>query len=244
MKRKLLVTLLAAAFGVLCAGLAAYVQEEAVSPFYAEATQFTIMSTGEKLPFSINKRFALNSDGDYYEMQTNFDAQRNDSMSQITLMNWETGSHATLFPRAGVKTTVILEDDRVPHAHCTEAILASPSAGKYLGFDVVELVTNAGGVERRALHVPSLNCLRVLRETKRSNEDGVEITSIFRVESVSAGEPNYLLFEVPEDYEEVGPSEAISREIEASQIDFTEEATSTLQERLKRAEERYDAKKW
>ena len=245
MKRTLLVALLAAGFGVLCAGVVAYTQDEASSPFYAESTQFTVeSSTGERFPFTINKRFALNSDGDYYEMQTNVDLRRNQSISGVTIMDWETSKHVTMLLRAKVKNTLVLRRRTVPHAHCTDEILASPPAGKYLGLDAVEVVKEAEDRRTRSVYIPSLSCLRVFSEAKIINPSGEEVTTVFQVDYLSAGEPDPHLFEVPEDYEEVGPAEAMFREIEATQFDLSAESLLLLQGQMDRAEERYQAEKW
>ena len=216
-----------------------------------EPLAFTARGTTTASPsnVSILKEIAFRSDGSYRVLQTNFNLENRLQSNLTTIWDVQSGRKTRLFAESRLmnSSTFAVEQFNQPQASCSEGILSLPEAGTVLGYRVVKRVATTENSTIQNLYAPELNCLVMQSEVQEQDANGAVIRSgLYKVNQVVLGEPGPSLFEIPDDYQEVAPSEAVRRQghaLEPSVPDCISgcEAAETL---FDKADEEYRSNRW
>lgn len=148
-------------------------------------------------------------------------------------------SSVVRFPQHSAET-IAFEKARIlnPPTNCVSPGSTLVSYGTLQGYKVaIVKVRNIGDHQLTVWYAPDLGCQKLQYRVEVQDSNGAwELASETKTVSLTAGEPDPALFEIPDSYASVAPSEALRKEADRLGIDWT----SDLQQEAARRDAAYN----
>lgn len=202
-------------------------QADKLVPFTAHSTQVDRGSDGS-VHFTMNKLEGIRSDGSYSLQQARIIHRLNQAVTEKVIWDKETGRKTFIEPSITARSSTRFNVNKysAPVVGCGSLDSQGSKVGEYLGYQILETVEEFSDAGRHRIfrrgYAPDLGCFLMYAELETRDLNGnVLATSSYQVNEVVPGEPNPELFNVPEDYAEMSPSELMTAQME--QRDFPQE---------------------